>query len=128
MTARTIKAIALLAFAAFALIIYGVNAHAQAITVYAVFDVDAEVNTCRTVLNGAAPVDVAAVVDNVRGVAAKNFRVCLVNVGAVPTGANTVSAAPYDEIWGVIGTSVSYPFTRPTAGGSSGVGQGRLSR
>lgn len=128
MTARTIKAIALLAFVAFALIIYGTNAHAQAVTVYSVFDADPNVSTCRTTLNGAAPVDVAVTVDNVRGVAAKNFRVCLVNVSGVPEGANVVTAAPYDEIWGVIGTSVSFPFTRPTAGGSSGVGQGRLSR
>lgn len=128
MTARTIKAVALLAFAAFALIVYGTNAQAQTATVYSVFDADPSVSTCRTTLNGAAPVDVAVVVDNVRGVAAKNFRVCMVDVSAVPDGANVVTASPYDSIWGVIGASVSFPFTRPTAGGSSGVGQGRLSR
>jgi len=103
-------------------------AQAQSAIVYSVFDADAAVPTCRTTLNGAAAVDVAVVVDNVRGVAAKGFRVCLVDVSAVPDGANVVTAAPYDPIWGVIGASVSFPFTRPTAGGSSGVGPGRLSR
>jgi hypothetical protein len=124
------KAGAFLVFVLFAalMLFFNTPAKAQAVTVYAVFDVDAEVTTCRTVLNGAAPVDVTAVVDNVRGVAAKNFRVCLVNVSGVPDGANVVSAAPYDATWGVTGVGVQLPFNRPPAGGSSGVGAGRLSR
>jgi hypothetical protein len=120
--------LALAALCACVLLLASSPARAQAVTVYAVFDVDAEVSTCRTVLNGAAPVDVVAVVDNVRGVAAKNFRVCLVNVSGVPDGANVVSAAPYDATWGVTGAGVQLPFNRPPAGGSSGVGSGRLSR
>jgi hypothetical protein len=104
---------------------YGV-ANAQTVTVYAVADVSAGVQTCRTVLNSAAPVDVTPVVDNVRGVAAFNFRVCMVSVMAATEGANTIKMTPYDAIWGD-GASVSLPFTRPAAT-SGGVGSLRLSR
>ena len=120
-----------LAFAALcacALLLGPSPARAQAATVYAVGDASATTDTCRTSLNGAAPVDVPVVVDNVRGIAANGYRVCLLNVSGVPEGANVVSMAPYDSIWGVTGASVQLPFTRPTAGGPTGVGSLRLSR
>jgi hypothetical protein len=107
------------------LIAYGL-ANAQTVTVYAVADVSAGVQTCRTVLNTSTPVDVTPVVDNVRGVAAFNFRVCMVSVSAAPEGPNTITMTPYDSIWGN-GASVSLPFTRPSAT-TGGVGSLRLSR
>lgn len=108
MTARTIKAIALLAFAAFALIVYGANAQAAPFAFCKASSPAANkcVVTGHATLNGEYPI-VDAAYSGQRG--------ALIDVAGVPTGVNNLSVTLKSDLWGVLGVAVPFSFTRPTS-------------
>lgn len=110
MTARTIKAIALLAFAAFALIVYGSNAQAAPFVFAKVTSPAATKCTVtgasHAALNGDYPITDTAY---------SGQRGCLIDVGSVPTGDNSLSIAARSEVWGVLGVAVPFSFNRPSS-------------
>jgi hypothetical protein len=62
-----------------------------------------------------AAVENDVVVDNVRGVAANQFRVCRYDLATVPVGAFAFNVALKNSAWGVVGPSAPFASTRPSS-------------
>jgi len=83
---------------------------------FLIADVDANTDTCYYTGPGAtSPTTSAVVVDNVRGVAANNFRVCKIDLSGVPTGTDNIVLAGGSSLWGVVSANVPFSFVRPAA-------------
>lgn len=108
MTARTIKAIALLAFVAFALIIYGTNVQAAPFVFVKVTSTAAD----KCVLTGALSGEYA-----VTDAAHEGQRGCKIDAAGAPVGTNTLTAAAKSDLWGVLGVAAPFSFTRPNSSG-----------
>jgi len=115
MTDRTIKAIALLAFLAFALIIYGTNAQAAPFAVGGVPTTAADKCVVTGATHAALNGEYDVVVDAVNGNPANGNRVCKLDLAAVPEGNNTLSIALKSSLWGVLGAPVPFSFVRPAS-------------
>lgn len=115
MTARTFKAIALLAFIAIALIVYGTNAQAAPFAVGGVPTTAADKCVVTGATHAALNGEYDVVVDPVNGNPANGNRVCKLDLSAVPEGSNTLSIALKSSLWGVLGAPVPFSFTRPAS-------------
>lgn len=84
---------------------------------FLVSEVDPNADTCLfTPAGAAAPIVLPVVVDNVRGIAANNFRICKLDLAGVATG--NIIEVTRNTVWGVASAPVNFLFAPVTTLGA----------
>lgn len=79
-------------------------------------DVVAEADTCVFTAHGSTTqVESPVVVDNTRGKAEFNFRICRIDLAGSPVGTNNIKLAARNKVWGVTSVEVPFTFAKPGA-------------